>query len=225
MSNSEQQTPQPVQMTPRQVYVQNRQRRQNKVFAIAVMGMGVALAFALIVLSGLVPFPIGNEFSQKVHYAVAGNIPCPSEGAMPSEPSKVHVQILNGTSRQGIAGSASKILENLGFQVTPPENAAKEYPGAVEISAGPAAVDDAWTLARIFPRARVTLTDATDRRVLITLGSFYDVPIEMEEAERAASNPDSLNGVDKCRPLDPDVRQEILDALPAEETAQSAQSQ
>lgn len=192
-----------VPLTPRQKFLRDRQRRQNKVFAILVMSMAGALAIALILLSGLVSLPFGNEFSAKVSYATAGQIPCPSEGAMPSAPASVHVQVLNGTSRPGIAGSATEILRELGFQADDPQNAGQDYPGSVEISSGPRAVDDAWTVARLFPGARVTLTQATDRRVLITLGAFYDKPIIAEDAARAASNKDPLEKPKHCLPVDP----------------------
>lgn len=202
MSNS-------VLMTPRQLYIQNRQRRQNKVFAIVMMGLGLALAFALLGMSGLVTFPFANEFSHKEHFAAPGDIPCPSKDATPVDPASVQVQILNGTTRPGIAGDATKILESLGYQVIPPENAQRDYPGSVEISTGPLGVDAAWTLARIFPKARVTLTEATDARVSVTLGSFYDNPIEADEAKRDSENSDPLKGGDKCVPVSQDLLEEL----------------
>lgn len=192
-------------MTPRQVYLRNRQRRQNKVFALITMVLALALAIALLMMAGLIPLPIGNEFSKKDHFAAAGDIPCPTTDASPTPAHEIHVQILNGTTRQGIAGSATSILESLGYYVTPPENAQKEYPGSVEIATGPLGVNDAWTLARLFPKARITLTEATDRRVTITLGSFYDTPLEADEAKRTAENRDPLKGTEKCLPVDPEV--------------------
>ncbi len=195
-------------LTSRQLYLRERQRRQNKIFALITVGMGIALAVSLIVLSGVIPLPFGDGFSAKVSYAVPGDIPCPTEGAKPSEPANVHVQVLNGTNRAGIAGSATDILRSVGFQADDPQNAGQDYPGVVEISVGPRAVNDAWTVARLFPNSRVTLTAATDKRVLITLGSFYDRPIEVDEATRASHNTDPLEQPKKCSPIDPDT---ILD--------------
>lgn len=188
-------------LTPRQIYQRNHQRRQNKVFAIVTMGLAIALAFGLLLLSGLIGLPFGNDFTQKEHFAEAGDIPCPSPDARPSDPATVEVQVLNGTTRPGIAGDATRILETLGYTVIPPENANRDYPGTVEISAGPAGVDHAWTVARIFPNARVTLTDATDARVYVTLGSFYDRPIDADEAKRASENDDPLEKPEKCFPV------------------------
>lgn len=209
-------------MTPRQVYLQNRQRRQNKVFAIVTAGLMIALICALVGMSGLITLPFANEFSQKEHYAAPGDIPCPTEGALPTAPASVQVQILNGTTRPGIAGSATKILESLGYQVTPPENAQRDYPGSVEISSGPLGVDAAWTLARIFPKARVTLTEATDARVSVTLGSFYDNPIEADEAKRDSENTDPLDGGEKCLAVNPDLLEELRNGV--DEAASGAQS-
>lgn len=196
-------------LTSRQLYLSERQRRQNKIFALITVGMGIALAVSLIVLSGLISLPFGDGFSTKVSYAAPGDIPCPTEGAKPSDPASVQVQVLNGTNRAGIAGSATDILRSVGFQAEDPQNAGQDYPGVVEISAGPRGVDDAWTVARLFPNSRVTLTAATDKRVLITLGSFYDRPIEADEATRASRNTDPLERPQKCFPVDPDS---ILDA-------------
>lgn len=199
--------------TARQIYVENRQRRQNKVFAIVTIGMASALALGLLIISGVIGLPFGNEFSHKVTYARAGDIPCPTQDAKPSDPGDVQVQVLNGTTRSGIAGDATRILESIGYKVSPPENAQHEYPGAVEISTGPAGVDDAWTLARLFSKARVTLTEATDRRIYITLGSFYDDPLSADEALREAENTDPLEMPEKCMVVDPVVRDEILAKL------------
>lgn len=191
-------------LTPRQMYLRSRQNRQNKVFAIVTMGLAIALATGLVLLSGLVSLPFGNTFTQKVHYAQAGDIPCPTPEARPLDPAMIEVQVLNGTTRPGIAGDATKILESLGYHVTPPENANRDYPGTVEISAGPNTVDAAWTVARLFHNPRVTFTEDAGKRVYVTLGSFYDRPIDPDEAKRDSENTDPLEASERCVPINPE---------------------
>lgn len=195
-------------LSSREIFLRERQRRQNKVFAMVTMGMGFAMAVSLVLLSGIIPLPFGG-FSEKVSYATSGDIPCPSEGAMPTPAAQIHAQVLNGTNRAGIAGAATEVLRTVGYTVEDPQNANSDYPGVVEISAGPRGVNDAWTLARVFPNARVALTNATDKRVLITLGTFYDRPIEADEATRLAQVDEPLAHPKSCLPLDPDAVAEL----------------
>ena len=191
--------------------------------------MAALLVCATLVASGLITLPFEENFSEAVHFAEVGTSPCPSEEALPSDPQTVKVKVLNGTSRQGIAGQASDMLATAGFQMQEAGNA-DEYPGTVLIRATALSVNDAWTVARYFQGSRVILADGSDPVVTVILGAFYDKALSPEDAARITANREALRGNDKCNPLDPEAVEklkEMRDAQSgdAEQSGEAAQSE
>ncbi len=207
-------------LSPRERFREDRQRKQNLAFASVLSFMTVALFVSLLIVTGIVKLPFDDSFNAQVRYAEAGTTPCPVGDAEFVEPSTIQVRVLNGTSRIGIAGEATTFLQELGFSTQEPTNA-ETYPGAVEINAGPRAVNEAWTVARFFPEARVKLTNATDRTVTVTLGSFYDVPIQKEEAATRLAERGELEGSSSCLLVDPDMLKQLESAGQSEDTPES----
>lgn len=187
--------------TPRQRYLYERQRKQNYTFAIVGIAMSVVALISILVMLNIIPIPFGNEFSRAVKYAETGDTPCPSAGAKPVDPASISVQVLNTTSRQGLASEATSMLESAGYQPLEAGNATEVYPGAVEIDAGPTAIDDAYTVARFFPDAKVVLTDSTDKTVSVLLGTFYDGALSAEETQAVINSQTALQGPNSCLPL------------------------
>ena len=188
-------------LTPRQRFLRERQQRQNTTFAVIGIAMIVAAVAAALVFTGIVPVPFGNDFSVKVKYAETGDIPCPTVDAKPVAPSQVTVTVINTTQHQGLASKATDMLSTAGFQTQEPANADVEYTGKVRITAGPNAVDDAYSVARFFPGAHVRLTDAQDSTVTVELGTFYDDTMSAEDVQRVLKSMDPVEQPAKCRPM------------------------
>lgn len=188
-------------LTPRQRFLKQRQRRQNIVFASTGTVMLALALISLLVLTGLIPVPFANDFSKGTKYATPGTIPCPAEGATPVDPSTIQVRVLNTTSRQGLASEATTLLVNAGYEPLEPSNASPEYAGVVQIDVGPAAVDEAYTVARFFPKSKVVLSESTDKTVTVLLGTFYDSSSVSDEVGRIAESKDPLKGPSGCLPL------------------------
>lgn len=205
-------------ISTRQRFLENRQRRQNKIFTVIATAMAALLVLATLVASGLVTLPFEEKFSEAVHFAETGTTPCPSEGALPSDPKDVQVKVLNGTSRQGIANEAGTMLSTAGFQVQEAGNAA-EYPGAVLIQTTALSVDKAWTVSRYFQGSRVELKEGSDPIVTIVLGAFYEKALSPEDAARITANREALRGSDKCNPLDPEVLAQLIEVRDAQSAA------
>jgi hypothetical protein len=71
----------------------------------------------------------------------------------------------------------------------------------VRITAGPAGVDNAYSVARFFPGAHVRLTDATGSDVKVELGTFYDDTMSAEDVQRVLKSTDPVEQPAKCRPM------------------------
>ncbi len=204
-------------LTPRQRFLKERQRKQTLTFALTTAIMAALALVSGLVLTGLLPVPFGNAFSKPIKYASAGLVPCPPEGATPVSPESVKVQVLNTTSRQGLALTASTMLTNIGYSPLEAGNATPEYSGTAEINAGPAAVVDAYTVARFFPKSKVVLTESTDRTVTVLLGTFYDPTVSPDELHRISESKAAFKAPAGCLPLSDDD----LAALEAPQSLQS----
>ena len=189
--------PQP-QLSRRELYRRERQLKQNSIFSIVFSVMAGVSVLSLLVLTGILPIPFLNGFSAKVEYASAGDITCPSEETKTLAASGIKVQVLNTTSRSGVARDASDMLKTVGFQVADPSNSSPEYAGSAQIQAGPQSVDQAYTVARFFPSSRVTLTDNTEPGVTVLLGSLYNGALTAEDLQRVQENHDNLKGPSTC---------------------------
>ena len=128
---------------------------------------------------------------------------CPSVGAYPTPVEDVNVKVVNTTAHQGLATDATEMLISAGFTPQDPDNSTTEYGGKARIFAGISGVDDAYTVARYFPGAKVVLTAATDKAVTVELGNFYDSPIDAEEVAHISRSKDPLVRPEGCLPVPP----------------------
>ncbi len=188
-------------LTPRQRFLRERQQRQNTTFAIVGVSLITVVVLAVLVFTGIVPVPFGNDFSVKIEYAETGDIPCPTANSKPVAPSTVSVTVVNTTQHQGLASKATDMLTTAGFQTQDPENADAEYTGKVRITAGPQGVDNAYSVARFFPGAHVRLSNATGADVKVELGTFYDDAMSAEDVQRVLKSTDPIEQPTKCRPM------------------------
>lgn len=213
-------TVQPNPSSPRQKFREERKKRENIAYLSAFALLVVMAGLGVLGAQGILPFPFGTDFSDDVDFAEVGDVPCPAEGTLPSNPSTIRVQVLNTTSRQGLAKVATDMLTSAGYTPLEAGNSSPEYPGRVLIEAGPAAVGDAYTVARLFRGAKVTLTAGTDRTVTVQLGTFYDGATSPEEVTKVMKDMSPLAGPEQCLPLDPEQMPDVQ--LDEESGTQSA---
>ncbi|WP_043534876.1 LytR C-terminal domain-containing protein [Actinomyces polynesiensis] len=195
-------TQEPPRLSPRQRYLENRQRKQNLTFSVTLSVMAVLVIVSLLSILGLVHLPLPSDFSTGTKYAGEGDVPCPTASTAPLDPGSVTVEVLNATSRLGLASDATEMLDKAGFQMKEPGNATSEYAGSVEVDAGPSSVDAAYTVARFFPDARVKLTSTTSSTVTVILGGFYEGTLSDEDFKKAMEDTSDLTGPSTCLPMD-----------------------
>lgn len=208
-------------LTPRERFLKERQRKQNLIFAVTTAVMAALVLLSLLVLTGLIPVPIGDEFSKATKYASAGTRPCPAGEAKPVDPASIRVQVLNTTSRQGLAASGTNLLKSVGYTPLEAGNASPEYAGTVEIDVGPAGVNEAYTVARFFPKSKVVLTEATDKTVSVLLGTFYDDSLSADDAKRISASQANLQAPSGCLPLSDEDEARALAPATSQSGAQS----
>lgn len=208
-------------MTPRQRFRAERQRRQNYVFTITIASMAVLLVLALAVFNGLLPVPFGNSFNAKVRYAEVGDIPCPPTQAQPLSPEGIKVQVLNTTTRAGIAGEATTMLTQAGFTPEKPSNSSPIYSGRARIKTNATTLTQAYTVARLFPGAHVVLAEATNNVVLVELGQYYEGALTGDTLKSHINDTAVMTGPEHCLPLDDESRklQEEADSTHAPQSS------
>jgi hypothetical protein len=129
---------------------------------------------ALLLLTALVWWRVLNRDSGS---AASSNCPTPSAPAaqLPG-PNRVTVQVLNATSRNGIAGKARARLVADGFNS--PRPAGNDKPkvkirGVAQIRFGPRGRNGATLLHYYFPGARLVPSKSKSAIVVVSLGEKY----------------------------------------------------
>jgi LytR cell envelope-related transcriptional attenuator len=136
---------------------------------------------ALLVLTGLVWWRVlhrgdGSKHAS-THCSTSASTPAPppSTSALPA-PTEVTVQVLNSTSRAGIASKARTTLIGLGFKS--PRPATNDGPrvrvrGVAEIRYAPAEAKAAKLLSLYFPGAALVANPKPSTTVVVSLGDKY----------------------------------------------------
>jgi LytR cell envelope-related transcriptional attenuator len=133
---------------------------------------------ALLLLTAIVWFRVLHRGDAK---SAGTNCPTPTPTATTTTlpaPSKVTVQVLNATTRSGIAARARTTLGTDGFQVPKfATNDAKakinKIPGVAEIRYGPTGQKGAKLLSFYFPGATLVPTQGKTATVEVALGNKY----------------------------------------------------
>ena len=129
---------------------------------------------ALLLLTALVWWRVLHRGGGE-HHAAA---PCPSASPVATlpAPASVTLQVLNATTRAGIAAKARTTLIGDGFQIPKPaanDSPKKKVPGVAEIRYGPSGRQGALLLRYYFPGAKLVITPSKTRVVVVSLGSRY----------------------------------------------------
>lgn len=96
-------------------------------------------------------------------------------GPKPLSPRAVRVDVLNHTSRTGLAGATARTLQGIGFKVGRIANDTVQRPvkGPVELRAGRHTRRQVALLKEFFPGASVHRSAARQPRVVIVLGKTF----------------------------------------------------
>ena len=136
---------------------------------------------ALLLLAGLVWWRVLHRGGAS---AESGK-PCPTSSTSASAPAptqslpapdQVTVQVLNSTSRSGIAAKARETLTGYGFlspKAATNDNPHKHVPGVAEIRFGPSGAKAAKLLSFYFPGAKLVPNAGKSAVVVVSLGERY----------------------------------------------------
>jgi hypothetical protein len=154
----------------------HKHERQAVIFgslvaALAIAGLGGAAVYTE-VLS--VPF-LDRGFSSPPAEEVAevAAAPCPPEGTLPVAYNAVQVNVLNGSSRTGLAGSTATALAARGFLVLTTDDYPVDITPAAQINFGQAGIAAAYSLASNIEQAVMVLDLREDATVDLVLGRDF----------------------------------------------------
>lgn len=171
--------------------------RQAVVFGTLITAMVAAALLGLGVWFGAIPSPFTVPFATPA--PPGSSQPCPPEGAMPVPYAQISVNVLNGTTRSGLAAATGAELGARGLVIASQGNSPTRYADAALVRTGPQGVPQAYTLAAMVPGAIVELDQRQDATVDIVLGAAFDGLLPPEEAALDPEAP--LTTPEGCLPI------------------------
>ncbi|MGC5615360.1 LytR C-terminal domain-containing protein [Georgenia sp. Z1491] len=184
------------------------QQRQTTVIGGLVAVLLLVALVAAAIWAQILPSPFDREFSADPESATDGggtgeaSQPCPPPGATARPLDEITANVFNATERGGLAGTTAQELAAAGIVVNQQGNwAGSPITGAVRIIAGAPGVVPAYSVARVFPSAEVTMDDRTDESVDIVLGEAYDSLLPPEEMT-ALDPTEPLVAPEECVPVE-----------------------
>jgi hypothetical protein len=164
---------------------------------------------ALLVLTALVWWRVLHRESGG---SAAKTCPSSSSSVAPTDalpaPAQVTVQVLNSTTRTGIAAKARLRLVEDGFQSPQPatnDRSRKRILAVAEIRYGPSGAKGARLLAFYFPGARLVATSSRSATVVVSLGARYrtvasaqSVALALTRAHLTTSSPSPQPSASGC---------------------------
>lgn len=169
--------------------------RQAVVFGVLLGGLAVAALGAAAVYTGSwTPPVLARGFSSPAPTGLAAaNSPCPPEGATPVPYGQVTVNVLNSTSRVGLAGDTASALASRGFVVASQNNAAAMgytgYDGTALIQFGTQGVAAAYTVAAQFDTPQLVLDTRADATVDVVVGKTYNALVAAADVVLVVDQP------------------------------------
>ncbi len=154
-----------------------RRRRKHERQAVI---FGVLIAF-LAVSGGALSLPNEPEFivTEEKGITLAQQPACVPPDTEPLPYAKVHVTVLNGSNRGGLAGSVSKSLTDRGFTVDSTGNDTRK-PTRALITSGDDGIAHAYTLLAHYPDSQLVLDARPGSTVDFTVPEGF-VELEAEE--------------------------------------------
>ncbi|MGY5765538.1 LytR C-terminal domain-containing protein [Brachybacterium sp. DNPG3] len=151
--------------------------------AIALISVGV---YAIRELS--TPSADPGEITAKDFSGVQPVVSCPDDGAVPLAPDQVTVNVYNGTSRSGLAGSTSSDLVDRGYVAGETGNT-REAGKTITIVYGPDGYLAAQSVLAQVGEAVLTLDDREDASVDLLLGDGFGGLVDSSAAAEALDTP------------------------------------
>ncbi|MCG7285184.1 LytR C-terminal domain-containing protein [Cellulomonas sp. ACRRI] len=202
--------------------------RQAVVFGVLLGGLAVAAFGAAAVYTGNVSLPfLSRDFSSPEPTGLAAeDSPCPPEGATPVPYGQVSLNVLNGTTRVGLAGDTASALSQRGFTVAQQLNASQmgysTYAGTALIQFGTQGVAAAYTVAAQFDTPQLVLDTRADASVDVVVGSSYNALVAASDvvlvADQPFAVPEGCIALDQVTPV-PQATPPPATEAPAEEQA------
>lgn len=187
----------------------NRRRRKHErqavVFGVLIAFLAVSGLGALAVYTGAIALPNQPDFvvAEPKGITVSQQPVCVPEDTTPLPYADVHVTVLNGSERGGLAGSVSKLLTDRGFTVDSTGNDARK-PTRPLISFGDDGIAAAYTLLAHYPESQLVLDARPDASVDLTVPESF---MELEPEDAVALDPkkpmDSLAGCADVKQITP----------------------
>ena len=124
--------------------------RQAVIFGSLIALLAIAGLASAAVYTGVLSLPIlDRDFSTPAaeEASKVPDAPCPPAGALPVAYNGINVNVLNGTSRTGLATQTAAGLAERGFVIARTGDYPTGLPTAVQLSFGEAGLPAAYTLA------------------------------------------------------------------------------
>lgn len=159
---------------------------QLVLFSALLIALVIAVVFAVTSLTG--PDPDADPEGPA---AATGkdDVVCPEPDAKPAKPADVDVRVLNGTSRQGLAGKVGGKLDDRGYDVGDAGNT-KDADGPVTIVYGPDGYLAARAVGAQFKDVSWKVDSSLEeQRVHVLIGDDYDDLVSEKKADGVLKKP------------------------------------
>ncbi|MCI6584205.1 MAG: LytR C-terminal domain-containing protein [Mobiluncus porci] len=152
--------------------------RQTVLLGWIVLGMALVAVVAIPFATGILTLPFGDSFTLSEE-AKAKAPPCAPSGE-PVNLKTVKANILNGSSRNGLARETADRLKTFGVKVGTVGNAADSYAGAARITTGKEGLVKAFSLARALPDSDVRVDLVKGSEITVLLGEQFQGALSKE---------------------------------------------
>lgn len=168
-------------------------------------GLSVILLSIALLAAAMWADVIPSPFTAEIHDPDAESeqpaqvIPCPPVDALPVPEDELQFNILNGTTREGLASQANASLSERGMIAASIGNA-PAYDAEVRLVTSAEGLPHAYTIATQFANPVINLDTRTDISVDVILGDQYE---QLLPADEAAIDPAvALVGIEGCTPVE-----------------------
>lgn len=175
------------------------QQRQTVIFGTLIAAMLVVGLASGAMWVGILPSPFNVAIKSPEPTASGATVLCPPDGATFVPLADITANVLNGTSRAGLAASTSADLADRGLTIDQEANAEARYVGDAEIVAGIEGMAAAFTVAELFNDAIIEMDSRGGTTVDIILGQDFEAL--RDQAEIAIDPEAPIPAAAGCTPL------------------------
>lgn len=176
----------------------HKRERQAVIFGAVLAGLAAIGLGAAAVWTGGMDAPFDRAFTtiEPSPSADVNAPPCVPVDTLPVPYGSVVVHVYNATTRPGLAGSASDLLGQRGFEIGSTGNFAIKLRGVGRIEFGSQGIAEAYTLAAHIPEVELVYDARTDDVIDLALGARFDELVALDLVPLAADEP--MAGVPGC---------------------------